>query len=83
MIAANVIETTPNEVYGVNVTDNIKTSPNEVYGTMVTDDIDTTPNEVYGLRNLSVRPQEMEHGITRTITTTTPAVYEDIGDIRQ
>ena len=83
MIAANVIETTSNEVYGVNITDNIQTTPNEVYGAFATDDIDTTPNEVYGLRNLSVCQQQVEHGTTPAKTTTTPAVYEDIGDIQR
>ena len=58
-------------------------TPNEVYGATVTDDIDTIPNEVYGLRNLSVCQQQVEHGTTSAKTTTTPAVYEYIGDILQ
>ena len=98
MIAANVIETTANEVYGMNVTNNIQTAPNEVYGVTVTDDIDTTPNEVYGvtitddisttpnevygLRNLSVCPQRV-HVECEIRTSITPAVYEDIGNIQQ
>ena len=79
MTAANVIETTPNEVYGVNITDGIETSPNDVYRIAVTEDIDTTSNEVYGLRILTARPQEREH---EAKTTSAAAVYEDVGDIR-
>ena len=42
---AIVIETTPNEVYGLR-TDVVQTTPNEVYE-QVTDYIQTTPNEVF------------------------------------
>ena len=52
VIPDNIIQTTPNEVYGVS-TDGIQTTPNEVYGVSTAyDGIEMTPNEVYlGLSN--------------------------------
>ena len=42
---AIIIETTPNEVYGLR-TDVVQTTPNEMYG-LATDVVQTTPNEEY------------------------------------